>query len=209
MTGGAVHVAGTGTFAVEVMEFARAAGLRVAGLLEPIDPARVGTTIHGLPVGAIDGPVPVGAAAVIGVSRDRAAIGERLAAAGWGAVVVVHPTAVVSPSARLGPGTIVGPLAVVGAETRIGEHALLGRGALVGHHVQIGDGCALNPGANVAGLVVLGRGVTVGMGAAVADRRRVGDDAVVAAGAVVVRDVEAGVRVQGVPARVHDPVRAA
>jgi len=46
---GDIHVAGTGSFALEVAEYARNAGLEVAGLIELQDPARVGTEVHGLP----------------------------------------------------------------------------------------------------------------------------------------------------------------
>jgi len=45
----------------------------------------------------------------------------------------------------------------------------------------------------------------IGMGAVVANGLEVGAGAVVAAGAVVLRDVDAGARVQGVPARVFEP----
>ncbi len=196
-----VYIAGTGSFAAEVIEFARAAGMEVAGLVEPIDPSRIGGEAYGLPILDPDAPPSPGGAAVVGVGHERLRIARLLAAAGWAAATVVHPSAVVSPSAVIGAGAIVGPLVVVGAQSRIGEHALLGRGVLVGHHTTIGDGSTLNPGANVAGVVTLGTRVTIGMGAAVADRRTIGDGALIAAGAVVVRDVAAGERVQGVPAR--------
>ena len=49
---GDIYVAGTGSFALEVAEYARDAGFTVAGLIELQDPARVGTEVHGLPVRA-------------------------------------------------------------------------------------------------------------------------------------------------------------
>jgi sugar O-acyltransferase (sialic acid O-acetyltransferase NeuD family) len=205
MTGsGDIHVAGTGSFALEIAEYAGAAGLEVAGLIELQDPSRVGTEIHGLPVRAADDPPARDAAAVVGAGGDRLAHWDGLADHGWSAVSVVHPAAHVSPSARVSAGCVVGPGAVVGAASELGEHVLLGRGALLGHHVVIEAGVTLNPGANVAGHVRLGRGVTVGMGAIVADHLEVGAGATVAAGATVVRDVDPGVRVQGVPARPYE-----
>jgi sugar O-acyltransferase (sialic acid O-acetyltransferase NeuD family) len=196
-----LYVAGTGSFAVEVAEFARAGGFVVAGLIELLDPSRVGGIRHGLPVFAADAPPAAGALAVIGAGGDRLAHWARLASHGWRAGTVVHPRAHVSPSARLGEGCVVGPLAVIGAETALAAHVLLGRGALVGHHAALGPGSVVNPGANLAGHTRLGAGVVVGMGAVVADHVAVGDGATVAAGAVALRDVAAGERVQGVPAR--------
>ena len=198
---GDIHVAGSGSFALEVAEYARDAGLEVAGLIELQDPARVGTEVHGLPVRAADDPPADGAATVVGAGGDRLAHWALLVPHGWRAASVLHPTAHVAPSARVGDGCVVAPGVVVGAATELGEHVLIGRGALVGHHTALEPGVVLNPGANVAGHVRLGAGVTVGMGALVADHLVVGAGAVIAAGAAVVRSVGAGVRVQGVPAR--------
>ena len=203
-----IHVAGTGSFALEVVEYAVAAGQRVTGLVELADERRVGTEIHGLPVRAADDLPHPGALAVVGAGGDRLAHWAGLAAAGWRPATVVHAAATVSPSAELGGGCVIGPRAVVGAASRLGEHVLVGRGALVGHHTTLGDGVVLNPGANVAGHVHAGAGATIGMGALVADHVDVGARAVVAAGAVVVRAVGDGVRVQGVPARPYEGSRA-
>jgi UDP-perosamine 4-acetyltransferase len=194
-----VHVVGTGSFAPEVVEYARAAGWTVPALVELQNPARVGATIHGLPVIA---PEAGGGDAVIGFGGDRLAPWARLERHGWRpAPPLVHPAAHVSPSATLGPGTVVGPAAVVGAAARLGAQVLVGRGALVGHHAELGDGVILNPGANVGGNTHVGAGAVVGMGAAVVNGTSVGTNATVAAGAMVVRPVADGARVQGVPAR--------
>ncbi|HKP21620.1 MAG TPA: hypothetical protein VJT68_08890 [Thermoleophilaceae bacterium] len=205
MTGSCnIHVAGTGSFALEIAEYARAAGLEVAGLVELRDPARVGTVIHGLPVRAADDPAGADALAVIGAGGDRLAHWALLEPHGWRAGTVIHPGAHVSPSAELGAGCVVGPAAVIGAAGELGEHVLVGRGALVGHHTVLEAGVTLNPGANVAGQARVGRGAAIGMGALVVNTRKVGAGAVVAAGAVVVRNVKAGTRVQGIPARAYD-----
>jgi UDP-perosamine 4-acetyltransferase len=194
-----LHVAGTGSFALEVVEYARAAGHHVVALVELVDQGRVGGEAHGLPiVGPESGP----GGAVVGLGGDRVALWSLLAEHGWRAERIVHPAAVVSPSAVLGEGAVVGPGAVIGAAAELGAHSLLSRGALVGHHAVIGSGAILNPGANVAGNCALGEGATIGMGAAVVNGVRVGAGAIVAAGAVVLRDVEPATRVQGVPARV-------
>ena len=203
MSSAEVHVAGTRTFAAEVADFARDAGLRVVGLLEPADRARVGETIHDLPVTWLDDPAPAPAAVALLGTGDRARreLVERLRAAGWRAGTLVHPRAHIAPSASVGAGTVIAPGVVVGACARIGEHVVVGRGALVGHHTAVGEFATLGPGVNVAGNVEVGSDAFVGMGALVRDHTAIGGGATIAMGAVVVGDVPAGVEVRGIPAR--------
>jgi sugar O-acyltransferase (sialic acid O-acetyltransferase NeuD family) len=198
-----LYVAGTGSFALEAVEYARAAGQDVVGLVELVDPSRIGGEIHGLPVVGPDaGP---GRSALLGLGGDRLSLWALLAEHGWSPATAVHPAAHVSPSASVADGCLVGPAAVVGAAAELGPQSLVARGALVGHHARIGAGAVLNPGANVGGNTRVGDGAVLGMGAIVVNGVEVGAGAVVAAGAVVVRPVAPATRVQGVPARVFSP----
>jgi sugar O-acyltransferase (sialic acid O-acetyltransferase NeuD family) len=193
---------GTRTFAGEVADFARDAGLRIAGLLEPRDPDRVGTTIHGLPVMPLE-EVPDGERGVIIGTGDprRREIVARVQRAGWEPVSLVHPGAHLAPSASVGRGALLGPGVVVGAYTTIGDHVVLGPGTLVSHHTEIGEFATLWPGVNVAGNVRVESDAFLGMGAVVRDQASIGAGAVVAMGAVVVGDVPPEAQVRGVPAR--------
>jgi UDP-perosamine 4-acetyltransferase len=197
-----LYVAGTGSFALEVVEYARASGLEVAGLVELVDPSRIGATVHALPV---VGPDTAPGEAVVGLGGDRLELWSLLGERGWTPATIVHPAAHVSLSARLGAGCVVGPQAVIGAAAELGAHVLVSRGALVGHHARVGDGAVLNPGANVGGNARIGDGALLAMGAIVANGIEVGSGAVVAAGAVVVRPVAPATRVQGIPARTFTP----
>jgi sugar O-acyltransferase (sialic acid O-acetyltransferase NeuD family) len=199
-TPGELYLAGSGSFAAEVAEWAQDAGWTVRGLVELLDTSRVGSVLAGYPVIA-PAARPREASAVIAVGGDRQASWSILAAHGWRAATVVHPHAHVSSSAELGAGCVVGPGAVIGAETVVGEHTLVSRGALVGHHDRIGEFVSLMPGVNVGGHVAVGKRTTLGMGAVVVNGATVGADATVAAGAVVLKAVADGVRVQGMPAR--------
>ena len=142
-----IHIVGSRSFAGEVADFARDAGMSVLGLLEPRDPDRIGTTIHGLPVAALDDG-PAGAPeVVIGTGEsNRREIVARARGAGWEPVSLVHPRAHLAPSAVVADGAVIGPGVVVGAYTGIGEHVVLGRGTLVGHHTEIGAFCTVGPG---------------------------------------------------------------
>jgi sugar O-acyltransferase (sialic acid O-acetyltransferase NeuD family) len=195
-----LYLAGSGSFAVEVAEWAQDAGWTVRGLVELLDAVRIGSMRGGFSVLA-PSACPQEARAVIATGGDRREHWALLAEHGWQAATIVHPRAHVSSSAKLGDGCIVGPGAVIGAETIVDEHTLVSRGALVGHHDRIGGFVSLMPGVNIGGHVRVGERTTLGMGAVVVNGTTVGADATVAAGAVVLREVTDGIRVQGMPAR--------
>jgi acetyltransferase EpsM len=201
-----IVVLGSGRFAAEVADLvAQTGGQRVEGFVEGRDRGRCEETLFGLPVTWIDEAAPLAAVheavCAVGTTKRNAFV-EDAEAAGFRFTSVIHPSAVVSPSATVGAGCIVGPATVVGAESRLGAHVILNRGALIGHHATIGDFVTVSPGANIAGSSTVGDQAFIGMGALVLDQRSVGQGAIVGAGAVVTRDVPARAHVQGVPARI-------
>lgn len=118
---------------------------------------------------------------------------------GW--AVVVHSTAWVSPTATVGEGTVIMAGAVVQTGARIGAHCVLNTGAVVEHDAELGEHAQLAPGVTLGGAVSVGAAAYIGLGAVVRDHLSVGAGATIGMGAVVVRDVAAGARVMGVPAR--------
>ncbi len=68
----------------------------------------------------------------------------------------VHPSAIVSPGARLGQGVHIGPLAVVEAGAVIGDHARIGAHCVVECDARVG------PHTRLAPRVVLGFGCCIG-----------------------------------------------
>jgi acetyltransferase EpsM len=199
-------ILGTGVFAEEVADLvAQSGGHELVAFVENWERDRAGRELGGHPVIWVDELAERAgewrAVCAIG-SPERRGYVDHVGGLGIEFATVVHPSAVVAPSARLGAGCIVSPGVVVGAHTEVGEHVILNRGVLVGHHTRVGRCVTMSPGANVAGCVEIGDGAYIGMGAAVIDRRTVGPGALVAAGAVVVNDVPGAARVQGVPARV-------
>jgi len=52
---------------------------------------------------------------------------------------VIHPTAVIHPSAELGVGVSIGPYAVIHENTTIGDYSRVGSGAQVGPNTALGE----------------------------------------------------------------------
>ena len=202
----AVVVLGCGGHAKVVIEV-----LRAEGRLRPVactGAAPAPAAVLGVPVEGSDDALPGlrdrgvrHAVVAVGGNRLRLRLGRALASLGFEAPATVHPSAVVSPTARLGRGVVVMAGAVVNAQAEIGEFAIVNTRASVDHDCVLGPGVHVAPGATLAGNVTLEEGVFIGAGAAVVPGARVGAYTVVGAGAAVVRDLAAGVTATGVPAR--------
>jgi sugar O-acyltransferase (sialic acid O-acetyltransferase NeuD family) len=132
----------------------------------------------------------------------RQSLAERLAGRGATFMTLVHPTAYVSPSARIGTGCVVSPFASVGSRAQLDDHVLLVMYASVAHDCSVGSFCSFSPYAAVAGGSVVGPRVFFGGHALVTPMRHVGQDCKIAAGAVVYRDVPDGSLAAGNPAKV-------
>ena len=131
-----------------------------------------------------------GVIVAIGDNRARLEVAGWLKAQGLALQSVVHPAAVVAPSATLGAGVLVMPGAVVNAEARIGDNAIINTGAIVEHDCEVGAGVHVAPGAVLCGGACIGAGTLVGAGAVVLPGVRVGESLLVKAGTVVARNLE-------------------
>ncbi len=199
-------ILGAGTFATETLDIAEAAGgFEAVGFVVDLDPPPPGSTHSGLPVFPPDDlPLPASeclAVAGIVTTRRRRFI-EAMQARGYCFATLIHPSAVISPRAKIAPGCVVHAGVVVSSQTLIEPHVIVNRGCLVGHDNHIQSYSTLGPGANVAGGVDIGTGAYIGVGAVIRDHVTIGAHAVVGAGAVVVQSVPERCLVVGVPARV-------
>ena len=113
---------------------------------------------------------------------------------------LIHPTAYISPYAKIGQGVFIGPRSVIGPGCVLKDHVFVNRGVIVGHDTVIHEYARLNPGSNIAGHVEILAGAVIGLGANVIEELVIGKGSVVAAGAVVTKDVQDKTLVAGVPA---------
>lgn len=137
----------------------------------------------------------------IGRNATRRRIAERIGQAGGRLVTLVHPAAVVSPSASLGVGTVVMAGAVINAGARIGRGCIVNTCASVDHDCTVGDFTHVSVGARLAGGVTVGEDCFICAGATVINNVRVADGCIVAAGAAVIGDLTVPGLYAGVPAR--------
>ena len=200
-----VHLIGAGGHGKVCLEALVLAGCEVR-LLDG-DPGLTGKEVLGHPIlreekvlASLEWPVDFFVA--IGDPASRRRLVERWESRGHTLVRLVHPRAMVSPSARIEGGVAILAGAVVGVEAEIGKGTIVNTGATVDHDCRIGAFAHVAPGAHIAGAVEVGEGAWVGIGAAVREGLSIGARTVVGAGAVVVDDLPKDVVAFGNPCRV-------
>ncbi len=119
----------------------------------------------------------------------RAELFQRLRRQGFHQPNLIHPRAVVEPSAHLGEGNQIFAGAVVSSAVRLGDGCIVNSGAVVSHDCVLGDHVHVTPGAVLAGGVSIGDRTVVGMASTVYLGVTVGRDVVLTNGSHVFHDV--------------------
>jgi sugar O-acyltransferase (sialic acid O-acetyltransferase NeuD family) len=114
---------------------------------------------------------------------------------------VVHPTARVSPLAKIGHNVLVMAGAVVTSNAVIGNHVCVLPNTVIHHDVTVGDWTLIGSNVTVAGSVLIGDNCYIGSGTSIMNGLRIGAGALIGIGSNVIRDVAPQARVVGNPAK--------
>ena len=184
-------ILGAGGHAKVVADAARAAGVASITFCDE----GAGETLERCAQGATHIHVAIGdnAVRVGGLARGRAC--------GLSPYTVVHPSAYVAPSARVGEGVYIGAFCVINPESVIEDCAVVNTGAIVEHDCRVGEGAFIAPGAIMCGGCSIGTRSMLGAHATMIPQTHIGDEIVVGAGATVVEDFFEKCTVVGTPAR--------
>ena len=205
-------VVGSGGFGRETVEAVRAINAaggswHILGYLDD-NPAVHGKVVDGVPVlgGIAEVHSHPGALVVVCTGRpdnylSRPRIVGALDLAADRYATIVHPSAAVSSSSRVGPGSVILAQTALTASVDVGSHVAVMPHVTLTHDDAIGDFATIASGACLGGGVRISPGAYVGSGALIREQCTIGTGSLVGMGAVVTRDVPAHEVWAGVPAR--------
>ncbi|PXA96510.1 hypothetical protein DMC18_01255 [Caulobacter sp. D5] len=199
-------IVGSGGHAKVIIEIARAEGR--FDLVGCTDSHSTAPDVLGVPMLGDDSMLPGllangtrHAFVALGANALRLRLGRALLAQGFEMPSLIHPSAIISPSARIGRGVAVMAGAVINASAEIGDFCIVNTLASIDHDCVLEDGVHVAPRTALAGCVHLEEAVFLGAGAVAIPGIRVGTRTVIGAGGVVVSDLPPNAVAVGVPAR--------
>jgi sugar O-acyltransferase (sialic acid O-acetyltransferase NeuD family) len=137
----------------------------------------------------------------IGDPKAKKLLYKDLKARGSSFASLIHPSAVVARTAKLGEGVVICPHALVSADAVIGDLCAINGCASVGHDVRLGSFSTLSAHVDLTGWVQVEECVFFGSGACVLPKVKIAHGARIGAGAVVMRGVPAGAVVYAPPSK--------
>lgn len=137
-------IIGAGGHGKVVAEIAEDLGYKKIDFLDDNAPEAIGK------IGDIEKYIDYGEAFCgIGNNKIREDIIQKIKKAGYTLATLVHPSAYISRSVKIGQGTVIEPRAMINTNSIIGEGTIISLGSLIDHDVVIGKYAHINSGAIV------------------------------------------------------------
>ncbi len=115
---------------------------------------------------------------------------------------VIHSSAYVDPTCKLGEGIFILPGVVLDLEVELADNVLLNTATKIAHHSKIGKHSFIAPGVTIAGLVNVGEKCFIGVGAILKDCLIIANSSIIGGGALVLKDTEENSVSVGSPAKI-------
>ena len=135
----------------------------------------------------------------IGIPHVRRRVAEDLEERGAAFLTLVHPTALVFPTAVIGAGSILCPHAIASDSVTLGRFTLMNYHSSLGHDAVTGEFAVLSPYAALGGGARIGADAFLGLHASVGPGATIGPRSKITANSAALRDAPADSLIHGVP----------
>lgn len=213
-----ILIVGSGQHCRVVLYNMRAQGVFSPVGIADIDPGRWGTEIEGVPIikdyqdfddatlDRIGSDLGTRKFFIgLGAMKIRQRLFEYFISMGWQSVNIIHPDAVVSPTASLGTGILIEAGCLITPSPIIGDNVVVNTGSQVNHDNVIGNSVYLASGVLLSGGVVIGENTLIDDGVIVCLGKQVGKGCIVGAGSVITKNIPDRVIAYGNPCKVIRP----
>lgn len=140
-------------------------------------------------------------AVAVGDNTTRLSLFKQLVSKNARLPNIIHPSAVVSPTAHMGDGNVVFANGVINPSVTLGNACIINTGATVDHDCQLADAVHISPGANLSGTVTVNEGCWFGVGSCAIQSIAIAQYCHIGAGAAVTKPTQAYGLYVGVPAK--------
>ena len=137
----------------------------------------------------------------IGNNQIREKLYKKVRENGFSTPTLIHPSSIISSSARIEEGTVIMPNVVVNAKAYIGKCVILNSSCVVEHESIIGDFVHISPKVAIAGNVRIGDFTHIGIGSSVIQCLEIGKNSIIGSGSVVVKNIRDFKKAYGNPCK--------
>lgn len=116
-------------------------------------------------------------------------------------VTIIHPSAIISPSVKIGKGTVILASVKINTLAEIGEGCILNTNSSFGHDGKLSDFSSIAPGVTVGGNVKINFCSAISLGANIIQGITIGKHSIIGAGSLILNDVDDFKLVYGVPGK--------
>ncbi len=210
-----LYIVGAGTYGEVMYELAEACGYHIVAFYDE-DDSKIDTTVMGVKVVGkfsqlTDAEIKdKNFVVAIGNNKIRCDIMTDINARGGITPTLIHPSAQISKSAKIGNGVYIQMGAVIWTKVELGDFVIISPNTVIAHHTKVGKACMISTLCAVGASLEIGDYTFFGFGSiAITGMHRVGKNVYLGAGTTVTKDTCDNVLMVGSPARVvkeRDPI---
>ena len=131
----------------------------------------------------------------------RQKVFELVKSMGMSFINVIHPSAIISQTVKIGEGSVIFPGVVLNTKVQIGKNTIVATGSTVDHETIIGDHVLISAGVTIGAYSLVNNGALLALGSKIVSGITIGSNSLVAAGAIVINNIEENSKVYGIPAK--------